>query len=185
MAKNNIKKRTRLTKFLRFLKLKILHVSDTPKRIAMGGAIGMFVAWSPLFGLHLLIALLIALVMRANKIVALVVVWVANPLTMVPVLYGDYRVGLMITKLFGSENTAENSQVKEGFAKIRAEGLGSIFSAEFWQKSWEMFCGNVTEVIIGSVVMGLLAAAVTYWMMYHAIVWHRKKKPRRRHVLNQ
>jgi uncharacterized protein (DUF2062 family) len=41
-------------KLIRFLEYKILHIEDTPHKISLGVALGLFIAWSPLLGLHFL-----------------------------------------------------------------------------------------------------------------------------------
>lgn len=43
-----------------FVKFRILHVDDTPQRIARGVAVGVWIAFTPLLGLHMILALAIA-----------------------------------------------------------------------------------------------------------------------------
>ena len=63
-------------RFKRFIKLRILHVSDSPHKIAMGVAIGIFVAWTPVIGPHMIMALALCALLRANKLVGVASVWV-------------------------------------------------------------------------------------------------------------
>ena len=49
-------------------------------------AIGLFVAMLPIPG-HTPLALILGLLLRANLPVALLVIWIANPLTYAPVSY--------------------------------------------------------------------------------------------------
>ncbi|MBW8035386.1 MAG: DUF2062 domain-containing protein, partial [Planctomycetes bacterium] len=55
---------------IHFITHKILHVDDSPNRIALGAAIGLFIAWTPAVGLHTLIVLAITSLTKANKFVA-------------------------------------------------------------------------------------------------------------------
>jgi uncharacterized protein (DUF2062 family) len=53
---------------------KLFVIKDTPQSIALGAAIGIFLGFTPLFGLKTLLALLLAALFRVNKIAAVVAV---------------------------------------------------------------------------------------------------------------
>jgi len=53
---------------------KLFVIKDTPQSIALGAAIGVFLGFTPLFGLKTLLALLLAALFRVNKIAAVVAV---------------------------------------------------------------------------------------------------------------
>jgi uncharacterized protein (DUF2062 family) len=57
--------------------------------------IGFFVSFLPLPG-HMLMAACLALLLHANVILAMVLVWASNPLTMGPMYYLGYRVGIAL-----------------------------------------------------------------------------------------
>jgi uncharacterized protein (DUF2062 family) len=63
----------------------IFQVKDTPHRIAMAFAVGVFMGISPLLGLHYIGAFFIAWLFKLNKLVAMVGVSVNNPWTIVPI----------------------------------------------------------------------------------------------------
>jgi len=63
----------------------IFQVKDTPHRIAMAFAIGVFMGISPFLGLHYIGAFFIAWLFKLNKLVAMVGVSVNNPWTIVPI----------------------------------------------------------------------------------------------------
>ena len=46
----------RLRPVLRFVKFRILHVDDSPERIARGLAIGVFISYLPLMGIQMALA---------------------------------------------------------------------------------------------------------------------------------
>lgn len=62
------------------------------RAIAGGAAIGLFIAFIPL-PVQMLTAAAASLVLRVNLPMAIAAVWVTNPLTMVPIYYGTYRLG--------------------------------------------------------------------------------------------
>ena len=43
----------------RFIKYRVLHVDDTPHRIALGVALGFFVTWTPTIGVQIVLILLL------------------------------------------------------------------------------------------------------------------------------
>jgi len=60
---------------------KILWINDSPKKIALGVAIGIFWGIMPTFGSAILFSLPTALLLKANRTAAILATFVANPLT--------------------------------------------------------------------------------------------------------
>lgn len=75
----------------------MLMLDDSSHRIALGAAIGMFIAMTPTVGIQMLLVLLLAVATRRwfrfNKVAALLMVYVSNPLTVVPIYWFSYKVG--------------------------------------------------------------------------------------------
>lgn len=65
----------------------LLYLNDTPHRVALAFAIGVSIAFNPLFGLHTLIALGIAFAFRLSRGAMLLGAYINNPWTIAP-LYG-------------------------------------------------------------------------------------------------
>jgi uncharacterized protein (DUF2062 family) len=63
----------------------IFQVKDTPHRIAMSFAVGVFMGVSPFLGFHYVGAFFFAWLFKLNKLVAMVGVSVNNPWTIVPI----------------------------------------------------------------------------------------------------
>ena len=62
----------------------IFQIQDTPHRIALAFAIGVFWGFSPLLGVHTIGAFITAWLFRLNKLATIVGVCVGNPWTLVP-----------------------------------------------------------------------------------------------------
>lgn len=71
----------------------VLRVEDTPHRIALAFAAGVFVGLSPFIGLHTILALVLAWIFGLNKIVVLSGVFVNNPWSMIPIYTFSTWVG--------------------------------------------------------------------------------------------
>jgi len=63
------------------------------RSVSAAFAIGLFAAWIPTPG-QMAIAAIIALYFRANLPISVALVWITNPLTMAPMFYFAYLVGL-------------------------------------------------------------------------------------------
>jgi len=88
----------------RFVLYRLLHVSDPPHQLAMGVAVGVFVAFTPTIGFQMVINVFLAWLLRANKAVGVPIVWVSNPVTFVPIYYPLYLLGTVLT---GSESVGK------------------------------------------------------------------------------
>src|SRR5690606_19467030 len=58
-------------------------------------ALGLFIGWLPI-PLQMTVAAWLALVLRVHLPLAVVAVWISNPVTTVPMLYFAYRLGLVL-----------------------------------------------------------------------------------------
>ncbi len=75
----------------------LLGFHGTPDQVARGMAIGVFVAFTPLMGLQMLIALCLATITYSNRPAAAAMVWITNPLTAIPLYLMTYRIGRYFT----------------------------------------------------------------------------------------
>jgi uncharacterized protein (DUF2062 family) len=81
---------------LRRLLEAFLHLDDTPPRIAAAFAVGVYLAFHPLFGLHTLMALGIAFAFRLSRAAVLVGIYVNNPWTIAPMYLAGTTLGCWI-----------------------------------------------------------------------------------------
>ena len=138
-----------------FGKLKqTLYLKDTPTRLARGAALGFFVAWTPTIGIQMAVSGVLALVFRANAIIAVAMAWISNPYTAVPIYWFNYWLGCLIVggKPHGWEWFKDF---------IRPAQQGMTFSqhmAYAYDKIWEI----AFPLFLGSVVSGLPLAIITY-----------------------
>lgn len=132
-------------------------------RRSVSGAVGvgLFVAWIPLPA-QMLLAGLLALFLRVNLPLAVVLVWVTNPLTMGPMFWAAWWLGRWLLDI---EHVAV--AFEPSVAWITAE------IARIWQ-----------PLLLGCLILGLLSALVGYGLCrllwrYH-VVWslvHRRRRP--------
>jgi uncharacterized protein len=76
---------------------RLLALDDPPERTALAFAVGVFIAFSPLLGLHTILATALAFLFRFNKIAIYAGTFVNNPfLTLVPIVVSSYALGALI-----------------------------------------------------------------------------------------
>jgi uncharacterized protein len=68
----------------------------SPHEIALGVAVGIFVAFIPLFGTHTITAIALASLLRVNTLIVLLGTQISNPLTLPVQLFISAEVGSMI-----------------------------------------------------------------------------------------
>ena len=74
----------------------ILHLDDSPHRIAMAFSLGVFIAFSPFIGLHLISAVFLAWVLRLNTVAVLLGTMLNNPWTFGPIFGASLWAGITI-----------------------------------------------------------------------------------------
>jgi uncharacterized protein (DUF2062 family) len=132
----------------------ILQVRDTPHRIALAFAFGVFLGMSPLIGLHTVSAFLIASLLNLNRLVALVGVYITNPWTIIPIYTFCIWVG------------------------ARLVGITRILPAVDWSAlSFMTMMSELKHLIIpflvGTIVVGSVSAVVSYFIVHWAVVTYR------------
>ncbi len=153
-------------KFRKFLVHNILHADDTPNRIALGVAVGLFIGLTPTVGFQMMIALAVATVLRVNKLACIPMVWITNILTAGPIYYACFWLGSM---LLGSEATDLGAatvdrllSVPTDVAVSAPEGLSRFADWGYWkdQALWVMRLGS--ELWVGCLVVGTVVGAISY-----------------------
>lgn len=135
---------------------RLLLIRDTPQSIALGAAIGILLGFTPLFGLKTLLALLLAVVFRVNKIAAVVAVSlhdVAFPLW--PVLYRvEFDLGYWLLH-----------EPHQWPARLEVRHL----DYHSWLH-WNQFATVGTPMLLGSFILGVPAGLVVYSLLKGALV---------------
>ena len=151
--KTRIRKKRRRTswqRYWKYYKLRILRIKENPQKIARGFAAGVFAGCLPLMGLQFLVSFLLAMLIRANKLTALMGTWISNPFTYVPLFVLNFKVGKLIINLLIPDYEME-------------------ISLDSGQKFTEQFTGLGQEItialLIGSIIVALFSSVITYYLI--------------------
>lgn len=185
--KNKSRKRKSRHPLIRFFKYRILHIEDSPHRISLGLAIGLFIAFSPIVGLHLPMVMILALLLRANKFTAITSVWVCNIFTLPVICYSSYLVGWGVVGSFRGGESLGPGQVGEMVTEIFSFGsiLGAFYQSSFWVELWNLFKAIGLELVIGGTVLGVAVGLLAYFACVRLIRRHRKHNPHKRFARHQ
>ena len=78
---------------LYYIRHRVQRLPDTPHRIALGFAFGVFVCFTPVFGFHIILAMLLSLILRANIMASIIGTFFGNPLTFPFIAGFSYSLG--------------------------------------------------------------------------------------------
>ena len=65
--------------------------------------IGWFIALIPIYSLQMLIAFILCIPLRGNALIAMLLQWISNPLTLAPLAYAQYMIGDFAYRLMGGK----------------------------------------------------------------------------------
>ncbi|MBN1943817.1 MAG: DUF2062 domain-containing protein [Phycisphaerae bacterium] len=148
----------------RFLMYRVFSLDDTPHRLALGVAIGIFVTWTPTIGLQMVLTVALAWLLGANKLVGVPFVWLSNPATIIPVYGPNYLIGCWILDrpADGWHKVIEAIRFQGGLYERVTEWY-DVTRAIFW------------ELWVGSLVVALVLGVMSYFTMYRMIVVYRTR----------
>ena len=158
--------------------VELMMLNDTPHGVAMGVAVGVFIGLTPTVGLQMAIVALISLFIRCNRTAGCAMVWITNPVTMVPIYFGNYIVGAHLLHRLVNIEIIDWS---EFYGKIEV-----AFIYEHWYENMvAMFLALFRLTIklagplwFGSVVVGLVLAVPSYFIVLLLVKRHgRRKRP--------
>ena len=74
------------------------------RSIALGLALGLFIGFMPILG-QMFVAAALAILIRVNLPIAVMAVWVTNPITMGPIYFIAYQIGAAVLAMPVAEHT--------------------------------------------------------------------------------
>ena len=109
---------------------KVLQLQESPHRIALAFAIGVFIAFSPTYGLHILSSVFLDWAPRRNYAAILLGNFVNNPWTTIPILgatmwTGCFILGIPDTPTFSWGNLSTEAIIKVAMPYVLPFTLGA------------------------------------------------------------
>ena len=167
------------TRAFHYVKHRIRRLPDTPERIARGIWAGVFAAFTPFYGLHFLVAAIVAKLGRGNIFAALMATFFGNPLTYVPIGVVALQTG---HTLLGTEFEEGQHRSFGGKFVDASQDLKNNFMALFTEREadWAGLSVFYDEVffpyMVGGVIPGILAASICYYVSLPLIRAYKKRR---------
>ncbi|HEY6007117.1 MAG TPA: DUF2062 domain-containing protein [Geobacteraceae bacterium] len=133
----------------------ILSLDSHPGHIAAGFAVGVFISFTPFFGVHTPLAIAAAFLFRLNKLTCITGAWVNTPLTVVPALGISYKLGRMLRG-----RSPEELHLKHELS---------------FQYALELLKKSGTSLLLGCSILGFIAAVLSYFACYYLVVRFRQR----------
>ena len=158
--------RRQFDRLCRFIVDKILGVHDSPHRIALGVAIGIFITWTPTIGFQMALTVFLATILRANKVVGVPIVWLSNPATLW-IYIPNYLLGCWLLQEEPSTDRLIAS-LAQAFG-LNDNGIKERFIVLI-QTLWDV----LAPLMLGSVIIGAILGAICYVATYQGVLaYHR------------
>ncbi|MDA5093189.1 DUF2062 domain-containing protein [Aliiroseovarius sp. KMU-50] len=170
----------------RYVIHRLRRLPDPAHRISRGIAAGAFTSFTPLFGMHFIIAALLSWIMRGNILAALLATFVGNPLTF-PFI-AEISIGLGNT-ILGLPQGIHLPEVMLAFGGATSD-IWSNFLAMFtearadWREVHRFYHQVFLPYLVGGLIPGVVAGLVGYFLsnpLIHAYQRRRIKKLKERY----
>ncbi|MEM8773577.1 MAG: DUF2062 domain-containing protein [Pseudomonadota bacterium] len=151
-----------------YVQHRVRRLPDPPHRIARGIFSGVFVTFSPFFGLHFFLAAGLAWVLRGNIVAALLSTFVGNPLTFVPIGAASLQTGYFLLGLRGVENLENNGSIGSKFVdagRDLRDNIWAVFTDD--RADWTRLSVFFDEVFFPYMVGGLIPGAIVALLFYY------------------
>ncbi len=69
---------------------------------------GIWISMLPIVGIQMIVVFFVSLLVRANLPLIIALQWISNPLTMGPIYFADYKIGMILINLMGLKYPKNN-----------------------------------------------------------------------------
>lgn len=146
-------------RFFRYWYIRLLRLQGHPKEIARGLAVGVFSGAFPWLGLQIIIAVLLAVVFRGNKLAAAAATWISNPFTSIPIFLFNFKIGQLV---LGGNKSIDHQTLQ--------------VDLQSWSNLIESGFEVILSLFIGSFVVGIIAGFCIYFISLRIIIRWRESR---------
>ncbi len=157
---------------------RVRRLPDPPHRISRGIAAGVFVCFTPLFGLHFLSAAILAYVMRGNILAAILATFFGNPVTFPIIAEISITLG---SRMLDMPVDVHLPQVMSAFGRAMTGlwlNFRSLFSPDSadWAGMGHFYRVIFKPYLIGGLIPGIITASFFYALSRPIITAYQKRR---------
>lgn len=164
---------------IEYLGHRVRRLPDTPHRIALGFACGVFISFTPLFGLHILAGAGLAWLIGGNVFASFIGTLAGNPVTF-PFIAGTALA--LGRRILGHGVTGRDfSRIAEAFSQAAiglCESVLSLFGfgSSQWSKLTVFTYDLMWPYLVGGFLPGLVAAIASYYLTRPLIMAYQARR---------
>ncbi len=165
---------------IEYVGIRLKRIPDTPHKISLGMSCGIFASFTPLFGLHFLIAGLLSYLLRANVLASLIGTFVGNPITFPVITVFNLKLGEWI--LGSSEySNDDGGKIFEGFLDFIFLIYKSLFTEGSVDENSvprvnEFLNGVFIPYSLGGLIVGIFVAIISYFLLRPLVATYQKQR---------
>ena len=169
-----------ISRAIEYIGMRLKRIPDTPHKISLGMSCGIFASFTPLFGLHFLIAGLLSYLFRANVLASLIGTFVGDPVTFPIITVFNLKLGEWI--LGSSEySSGDGGKIFEGFLDF----IFLIYKSFFTEgsigenrtpKMNEFLNGVFVPYSLGGLILGIFISIMSYFLLRPLVSTYQKKR---------
>ncbi len=162
-----------------YVKHRLRRLPDTPRKISRGILAGVFTTFTPFYGLHFVVAALLAFLMRGNVMAALLGTFFGNPLTYVPIavvslnlghwMLGTRMRGKVDETIFGKFFGAGQDLLWNSWKAVTGTAVDWTATAIFWNDVFFPW-------LIGGIVPGIFTGIAAYTISIPLIEAYQRRR---------
>lgn len=166
-----------------YLWLRLTRLPDPPHRIARGVFAGVFVSFTPFFGIHLGLGAALGFILRGNIVAAMLATLFGNPLTFPPIALVSMQLGNWLMGHPAGQLTP--GHILTAFAGASAE-LWANFTAIFssapthWGKLFDFYDNYFAPYLLGGSILGIVTGIACYYASLALVAAYKRMRERRR-----
>lgn len=162
-----------------YVKHRMHRLPGSPESIGRGIWAGVFVTFTPFYGLHFFLAMFIAWLMRGNVVASLLATFFGNPLTYVPIGVISLKTGHLILGTEFEEGDGRSFLGKfMGASRDLRDNLWAWFTGA--PQDWHDLAVFYDEVFlpytVGGIIPGIIASTAMYFLSVPVIRAYQKRR---------
>lgn len=145
-----------------YLMYRLARVKLSPHRLALGFATGAFASFTPFIGLHILIAAVLAVVLRGSLLASAIGTAIGNPLTFPAIWLASYNLGALLL----------GKSVPSNFKLVLPQHSGGLMSGGIvaaLAEAWNGLEPYLLPMVLGGIPLGLICGVLSYVAVYTAM----------------
>ncbi|MBF0317656.1 MAG: DUF2062 domain-containing protein [Nitrospirae bacterium] len=132
-------------------------IEDSPMKVAVSFGIGTLIAFSPWVGLHTVLAIILAMAFKLNKVAVFTAAYINNPFTLVPISTFCIWVGM---KIMGMQTATINIDIGNLTLSNVMTVMGTLLMPFIW----------------GSLLVSVFAALLSFVIIFYIFRLKRQRR---------